>query len=89
MRVVLVLYLVASVVTFVAYGLDKLAARRGRRRIRESTLHVLELVGGFPGALVGQHLFRHKRRKTRYLVVFWGIVVLHAAGWVAWWRLVE
>lgn len=37
---------------------------------------------GWPGAGVGQIVFRHKRRKAAYMVVFLGIVVLHLAGWI-------
>jgi hypothetical protein len=39
-----------SLITFVAYALDKRAARLGRPRTPESTLHVPELLGGWPGA---------------------------------------
>ena len=81
-------YVLASLVTFVAYGLDKRAAAKGTWRTKEKTLHLLELVGGWPGALAGQAVFRHKTRKARFLVVTWGIVVLHAAVWgVIAWRL--
>jgi uncharacterized membrane protein YsdA (DUF1294 family) len=82
--VVLGAYLVASAITFAAYGLDKRAAIRQASRTRERTLHLMELAGGWPGALVAQAVFRHKRRKTGYMVVCWGIAILHVAGWVAW-----
>lgn len=81
----LALYGAMSVAAFVAYGLDKRAARLGRWRIRERTLHALELLGGFPGAFVAQQVFRHKRRKGRFLAVFYAIVLLHGAFWA--WRL--
>lgn len=84
---ILLIYAAASVVAFVAYGLDKRAAGRGRWRIAESTLHAIELCGGFPGAFLGQHVFRHKRAKARYMIVFWLIVVAHVVGWAAWWWL--
>jgi uncharacterized membrane protein YsdA (DUF1294 family) len=82
---ILLIYAVASVVAFVAYGLDKRAAVRGRWRIPEATLHAMELLGGFPGAFLGQHVFRHKRAKVRYMIVFWLIVLIHGCGWAAWW----
>ena len=84
---VLIVYAVASVITFFAYGLDKRAARRGRWRTPEATLHLLELLGGFPGAMLAQRIFRHKRGKVRYLIVFWLIVALHAAAWAGWFWL--
>jgi len=84
---ILLVYAAASVVAFAAYGLDKRAAVRGRWRIPESTLHAIELIGGFLGAFLGQHVFRHKRAKFRYMIGFWLIVLLHGCGWAAWWWL--
>ena len=53
---VLALYLGASLVTFAAYALDKSAAQKGQWRTRESTLHLLGLIGGWPGALIAQRV---------------------------------
>lgn len=77
-------YGVMSVVAFLAYALDKARARRGGRRIPERTLHLLELMGGWPGALLAQRVVRHKRRKVSYMVVFALIVLVHVAAW-GWW----
>lgn len=74
-------YLIASAATFVAYGWDKLKAARGGWRVAEQTLHLMELLGGWPGALLGQSVFRHKRSKRSYMRVFWVIVGLHVVGW--------
>ena len=79
--IIAAIYLVASVVTLVAYAWDKWRAGRGGTRIAEQTLHLLELLGGWPGALLGQSLFRHKRSKRRYMAWFWTIVALHIIGW--------
>lgn len=76
-----VVYTLMSLVTIVAYGWDKRAAVRGRWRTREHTLHMLELLGGFPGAFVGQRVFRHKTRKLRFLVITWLIAIAHVAVW--------
>ncbi len=84
MRWILLAYVVTSVITFLVYGLDKRAAVRGRGRTPEATLHLLELLGGFAGALLAQRVFLHKRAKRGYQVVFWLIVLLHAAAWAAW-----
>jgi uncharacterized membrane protein YsdA (DUF1294 family) len=80
---ILLVQLVLSLVTLAAYGFDKRRAKRGGRRIPERTLHLLELAGGWPGALAGQRLFRHKSRKLSFRVVLWGIVALHLAAWGA------
>jgi uncharacterized membrane protein YsdA (DUF1294 family) len=76
-------YGLMSLITFVAYYLDKRAARLGRPRTPEATLHVLELLGGWLGALLAQRLIRHKNAKVGYQVVFWLIVAVHVAGWIA------
>ncbi|GGD36285.1 DUF1294 domain-containing protein [Pseudoxanthomonas indica] len=73
-----------SAVTWVAYALDKEAARTGRWRTQESVLHVLELLGGWPGAIAAQQFLRHKSRKMPYRVTFWVMTLLHAAV-VTWW----
>lgn len=60
-----------SIWTCVAYGYDKSAARNGKWRVRERTLHSMTLIGGTFGAWLGQKLFRHKTRKTSFRIVFW------------------
>lgn len=83
--VILGLYLAASVVAFVAYAFDKSAAAKNQWRIRESTLHLFALVGGWPGALTAQRLLRHKSAKTSFQTVFWITVLLNcgALGWLS------
>lgn len=76
-------YLAASVVLFLAYAADKSAAISGGWRVRENTLHLLALVGGWPGALVAQRLLRHKTRKRAFQRVFWVVTVLNCSA-VAW-----
>ena len=81
-RVPLLVYGVASVVAFILYGYDKQQARHGRWRTPEKLLHGVELLGGWPGALVAQQVFRHKTRKVPFQVWFWLIVTVHQAVWV-------
>lgn len=66
-----------SGVTFLVYGYDKMQARNLQWRVSEDTLHILELLGGWPGASVGMHFFQHKTRKMSFLVPCWSIVL----GW--------
>lgn len=73
-------YLVVGLITFAAFGWDKRCAERGARRIPERTLHLLELFGGWPAALVAMRTFRHKRRKPAYFVVTWAIALGHVLG---------
>jgi uncharacterized membrane protein YsdA (DUF1294 family) len=80
---VLGFYALASVIGFFLYGFDKRRARLGGSRVPEARLHLVELLGGWPGALAGQRVFRHKTRKTSFRLVFWLIVLVHVAAW-AW-----
>ena len=73
----LVLYYGASIITYGVYARDKTAARNARRRTPESTLHLLSLVGGWPGALVAQALLRHKTRKPSFLIGYWLTVIVN------------
>jgi len=76
---VLLVYLVASLLTYVVYAWDKSAAQRDAWRTPESTLHMLSLLGGWPGAMVAQQTLRHKSRKQEFRFVFWVTVVLNIA----------
>ncbi|QBB72715.1 DUF1294 domain-containing protein [Pseudolysobacter antarcticus] len=76
----LLLYLVASSSTFVAYVFDKSAAKRGQWRTPENTLHIFAMVGGWPGALAAQKLIHHKSRKPSFQQVFWVTVVFNCAA---------
>jgi uncharacterized membrane protein YsdA (DUF1294 family)/cold shock CspA family protein len=82
---VLALYLTVSLVTFVIYALDKSAARRGAWRTSEATLHLLAVVGGWPGALIAQQRLRHKSRKQPFRAIFWATVGINLAAfaWLA------
>ena len=77
-------YAVMSVITFIAYVLDKRAAIKGRPRTPESTLHIFELLGGWPGAFAAQRFVRHKNAKLSFQILYWLIVALHVAAWVTW-----
>jgi uncharacterized membrane protein YsdA (DUF1294 family) len=76
-------YAALSLVTFGLYWWDKRAAMHGHWRVSERTLHMLALLGGWPGAWLGQHWLRHKSRKRSFLWVFWLAVAANLGG-VSW-----
>lgn len=66
-----------SGLTYLIYDMDKKAAQQGKQRIPEKNLHLLALMGGWPGALLAQQKLRHKTAKTEFQQVFWATVVLN------------
>jgi uncharacterized membrane protein YsdA (DUF1294 family) len=78
-------YLVISLTCFVAYVVDKSAARNGDWRTPERTLLLLGLACGWPGALLAQQWLRHKNSKRSFQQMFWATVVANIVGflWLA------
>lgn len=78
------LYAGMSVLTFIAYAIDKSAARHGRRRTPESTLQLMALAGGWPGGLAAQQRLRHKSAKASFQFAFWIVATLNvlATAWM-------
>lgn len=75
-------YAGASLLALGLYLHDKRSAMRSNWRTPEARLHVVELIGGWPGALIAQQLLRHKTRKLSFQLVFWLIVLLHQVVWL-------
>ncbi|PHV04307.1 cold-shock protein [Janthinobacterium sp. BJB412] len=82
-----VAYGALSLVCFILYAIDKSAAVNGRWRTPESTLHLLALAGGWPGAILAQQWLRHKSSKLAFRIVFWCTVALNMGAfmWLARW----
>lgn len=69
--------LVMSGITYWVYAMDKRRAKESLWRIPEVNLHLLELLGGWPGAFLAQRRLKHKCSKFSYQFVFWLIVLLY------------
>jgi len=80
-------YLFMSSMSYLVYSHDKSVAGKVRwDRIPENTLHLLDLLGGWPGGLVAQQALRHKTVKASFQLGFWVSVVFNLALYAAWWR---
>lgn len=77
LRIVGGLALAVNSVTYWSYAHDKARARSKGGRVSEATLHLLELMGGWPGAFVAQRCLRHKCSKRSYQAGFWTVVLIH------------
>ncbi len=84
MLLVAVFYLAGmTIATMLVFAWDKMCARNGWRRVSESALLTMALVGGTAGAIAGQQILRHKTRKQpfrTYLFVIAGIQILALAA---------
>ena len=76
--------LVINLVTFAAFWADKRASIGGRWRTPERRLLLLTALGGWIGALAGQHGLRHKTRKEPFRTLLWSIIVIEAVMLVGW-----
>lgn len=65
-----------NLITFFVYGMDKMKSAMGAWRVKEKTLLTLALIGGSIGGIAGIKLFRHKTRKTSFLLPFVVILLL-------------
>jgi uncharacterized membrane protein YsdA (DUF1294 family) len=75
--------LVTSLITFLVYGFDKAQSKHNGSRVPESVLHLLALVGGFPGGWAGRIVFHHKTQKVSFTLVLLISTALHI-GLVYW-----
>ena len=82
----LLLTVSCSTMAFVLYGVDKRRVTNKAPRISERTLHLLSLLGGWPGAHLAQRFFRHKTLKFRFRLIFWLTVATHLViiAWGIW-----
>ncbi len=72
-------FLFLCTVTFIFYAADKSSAKKGTRRIRESTLLILSFIGGSAGALTAMHMLRHKNGKIKFMIGVPLSLLIHAA----------
>ena len=69
-------FLAVNLLAFALCGWDKLAAKRGARRVPERRLLAFCALGGSPAFLLGMALFHHKTRKPKFAV---GVPLILAA----------
>lgn len=74
------LFVIVNVASVIAVWWDKRRAVREQWRIREETLLVWALVGGWPGGVWAMRRFRHKTSKFSFIAKYVFVVILNIAG---------
>ncbi len=69
MTTLLTVLSVWNLVVFLAYGLDKRLAIKGKRRIPEKNLLMMAFIMGGPGAMMGMEIFRHKTKHGKFKIL--------------------
>lgn len=77
--------LLLSLITFLAYRIDKRKAEKGKWRTKEKTLLLLSFLGGAFGGYPAMLIFRHKTKGEHWYFTFINIlgILLHAGIMVA------
>jgi uncharacterized membrane protein YsdA (DUF1294 family) len=73
----IVALIIINIITFFAFGIDKIAASLGQRRTPEKALWILTALGGSLGALAGMEFFKHKRRKVSFYSIITIFFLVH------------
>jgi len=76
------IYVGASLITYLVYAADKREAQRYGQRVSENTLLFLGFIGGWPGAIIAQQTLRHKTIKQPFRGYHWFTVVANIAVFV-------
>jgi uncharacterized membrane protein YsdA (DUF1294 family)/cold shock CspA family protein len=71
--------------TWAAFAWDKRQAGLGDRRVRESVLLGLSLLGGSPAAVVAMFTLRHKTSKPSFKASFIAVLLAQVFALGAWW----
>lgn len=82
MQTLVFILILINLVTFAAFGMDKVFAMKQKRRFSEKSLLVMAMAGGSIGAMAAMRLFRHKTQKFKGVL---GIIVIVQliVGWGA------
>jgi len=75
-KVPAILWLIWNLICFAVAAGDKIASKRGTRRVPEKFFLWAAFLSGGPGVLTGFYLCRHKTRHTFLLAATWALTVL-------------
>lgn len=70
-------FFVINVIGFSLFAIDKRKAVKHKKRINESILWMIAMVGGSLGCYVSMHIMRHKNRKPVFLIGIAFLVIVN------------
>lgn len=74
------IYLAAiTLITFIAFAIDKSKSKSKSRRIPERTLLIMSAIGGSLGALLAMHFVRHKTQHAKFKYGIPAMLAVHIA----------
>ena len=65
----MVYLLIVNAIAFIAFGIDKYKAIKGKWRVPEATLIGTAVIGGGAGALLGMLVWHHKTKKWKFRIL--------------------
>ena len=80
MKYLLIYLLIINAVGFLSMLVDKFAAKKNLRRIPETNLFIIALMGGSIGSLAGMYTVRHKTKHWTFVLGIPLILVLQIAA---------
>ena len=85
-KILLIYIVIANLVAFAMYGIDKRKAIRDKWRIPEKNLLLSALFGGALGAFWAMILFHHKTKKAKFFITVPVLLVLQVIlfSWLFW-----
>ncbi len=78
-KLLLLYFLLINIAAFVLFTFDKYKSRVNASRTPEKRLHTLSLLGGVVGASLSMILFRHKIKKSSFILKHVAIILLWLA----------
>ena len=74
---------VISLISVIVCVTDKLRAKKGKWRVKESTLFLLCALGGSAAMYITMHIIRHKTRHKRFMIGIPLIIIFQLALFIA------
>lgn len=76
MKNIIIYLVIINILGFLAMGIDKRRAIKGKWRTPENTLLMFTILGGGIGTIAGIYVFRHKTQKAKFTIGMPAILIL-------------